>query len=154
MEKNAMHVPPRPFTSTFLSLHEMTISIVQGLVITAGVLLMYGYGVQNGYDEAGTRSLVFSTLILANIFLTLANRSFYYSLLAEMRNRNTLMLYIILGTTLMLMLMLYVPPIAQFFTITPLSLKDLLACCAAAAVSVLWFEVWKWAKRKGIIPGV
>jgi Ca2+-transporting ATPase len=154
MEQNAMHVPPRPFTSTFLSLHEMTISIVQGLAITAGVLLMYQYGVQNGYDEAGTRSLVFSTLILANIFLTLANRSFYYSLLSEMRNRNTLMLYIILGTTLMLMLMLYVPPIAQFFTITPLSLKDLLACCAAAAVSVLWFEVWKWAKRKGIIPGV
>jgi Ca2+-transporting ATPase len=154
MEQNAMHVPPRPFTSTFLSLHEMTISIVQGLAITAGVLLMYQYGVQNGYDEAGTRSLVFSTLILANIFLTLANRSFYYSLLSEMRNRNTLMLYIILGTTLMLMLMLYVPPIAQFFTITPLSLKDLLACCAAAAVSVLWFEVWKWAKRKGFIPGV
>lgn len=154
MEKNAMHVPPRPFTSTFLSLHEMTISIVQGLAITAGVLLMYQYGVQSGYDEAGTRSLVFTTLVLANIFLTLANRSFYYSLLSEMRNRNTLMLYIISATVIMLMLMLYVQPIARFFTITPLSLKDLLTCCSAAAVSVLWFEVWKWAKRKRLIPGV
>ena len=154
MEANAMHIPPRPFTSTFLSLNEMTLSIIQGLAITAGVLFMYQHGVQNGYDEAGTRSLVFATLVLANIFLTLANRSFYYSLLSEMRNRNTLMLYIILGTTLMLMLMLYVPPIAQFFTITPLSLKDLLACWAAAAVSVLWFEVWKWAKRKRLISGV
>ncbi len=151
MEANAMQIPPRPFTSTFLSLHEMTISIIQGLVITAGVLLMYWYGVLNGYDEPGTRSLVFATLVLANIFLTLANRSFYYSLLSEMRNRNTLMLYIISATIIMLMLMLYVQPIAQFFKITPLSLKELLTCSAAAAVSVLWFEVWKWAKRKGFI---
>ena len=151
MEANAMHIPPRTFTSTFLSLNEMTLSIIQGLAITAGVLFMYQHGVQNGYDEAGTRSLVFATLVLANIFLTLANRSFYYSLLSEMRNRNTLMLYIISATVIMLMLMLYVQPIARFFTITPLSLKDLLACCAAAAISVLWFEVWKWMKRKKII---
>lgn len=152
MEKNAMHIAPRPFTSTFLSLHEMTISIVQGLVITAGVLLMYRYGIQNGYDEAGTRSLVFTTLVLANIFLTLVNRSFYYSVLSEMRNRNTLMLYIISATVIMLMLMLYVRPVARFFAITPLSLKDLAACCATAAASVLWFEVWKWLKRRGWIP--
>ena len=151
MEANAMHIPPRTFTSTFLSLNEMTLSIIQGLAITAGVLFMYQHGVQNGYDEAGTRSLVFATLVLANIFLTLANRSFYYSLLSEMRNRNTLMLYIISATVIMPMLMLYVQPIARFFTITPLSLKDLLACCAAAAISVLWFEVWKWMKRKKII---
>jgi Ca2+-transporting ATPase len=152
MEQNAMHIAPRPFSSTFLSLHEMTISIVQGLVITAGVLLMYRYGVQNGYDEAATRSLVFTTLVLANIFLTLANRSFYYSLLFEMRNRNRLMLYIISATVAMLLMMLYVQPIARFFAITPLSLKDLISCCAAAAVSVLWFEVWKWLKRRGWIP--
>lgn len=152
MEKNAMHIAPRPFTSTFLSLHEMTISIVQGLVITAGVLLMYRYGIQNGYDEPGTRSLVFTTLVLANIFLTLVNRSFYYSVLSEMRNRNTLMLYIISATVVMLMLMLYVRPVARFFAITPLSLTDLTACCTAAAASVLWFEVWKWLKRRGWIP--
>ncbi|HTN06996.1 cation-translocating P-type ATPase [Agriterribacter sp.] len=151
MEPNAMRVPPRPFTATFLSLNEMTISIIQGLAITAGVLLMYQYGVQNGYDEAGTRSLVFTTLILANIFLTLCNRSFYYSLLSEMRNHNPLLLYIISATVLLLMLMLYAPPVAKFFKIIPLSPGELLICGAAAAVSVLWFEVWKWAKRKGMI---
>ncbi len=151
MEQNAMHVPPRPFTATFLSLNEMAISIIQGLVITAGVLFMYRHGVQNGYDESGVRSLVFTTLVLANIFLTLCNRSFYYSLLSEMRNRNPLMVYIISATILLLMVMLYLPPVATFFKLIPLSPVELLICSAAAAVSVLWFEIWKWAKRKGII---
>ncbi|HRO46503.1 cation-translocating P-type ATPase [Agriterribacter sp.] len=151
MEQNAMHVPPRPFTATFLSLNEMAISIIQGLVITAGVLFMYRHGVQNGYDESGVRSLVFTTLVLANIFLTLCNRSFYYSLLSEMRNHNPLMVYIISATILLLMVMLYLPPVATFFTLIPLSPVELLICSAAAAVSVLWFEIWKWAKRKGMI---
>jgi len=148
MEKNAMRVPPRPFTSTFLSLHEMTISIIQGLAITAGVLFMYQYGVWKGFDEAGTRSLVFTTLVLANILLTLSNRSFYFSLITEMGNRNKLMVYIIGITLLLLVIMLYVQPIALFFTIGPLSPQSLLTCCTAAAVSVLWFELWKWIKRR------
>ena len=153
MEQNAMRVPPRPFTATFLSLNEMVISIIQGLAITAGVLYMYWHGVQNGYSEAGVRSLVFTTLVLANIFLTLCNRSFYYSLLSEMRNRNPLMIYIISATILMLILMLYVSPVATFFKLIPLSPAELMICGAAAAVSVLWFEIWKWAKRKGLISG-
>ncbi|HEX5026549.1 MAG TPA: cation-translocating P-type ATPase [Agriterribacter sp.] len=149
MEKNAMRIPPRPFTATFLSLHEMTISIVQGLAITAGVLFMYQYGVWKGFDEAGTRSLVFTTLVLANIFLTLSNRSFYFSVIAEMGNRNSLMTYIIGATILLLLLLLYVPPLSLFFEIVPLSMQSLLVCCAAAAASVFWFEIWKWMKRRG-----
>ncbi len=148
MEKNAMHIPPRPFTATFLSLHEMTISIIQGLAITAGILFMYQYGIWKGFDEAGTRSLVFTTLVLANILLTLSNRSFYFSLITEMGNRNKLMVYIISATLLLLLLLLYLPPLSSFFKLVPLSLQSLLACCVAAAVSVLWFEIWKWRKRR------
>lgn len=148
MEPNAMHVPPRPFTATFLSLNEMAISIIQGLIITAGVLFMYQYGVKNNYPEAGVRSMVFSTLVLSNIFLTLCNRSFYYSIFTEMRNRNTLMFYIIFATFLMLLLMLYVTPITNFFRLIPLTPGELVLCLIASVVSVLWFELWKWRKRK------
>lgn len=153
-EQNAMLVPPRPFTSTFLSLNEMTISIIQGLIITAGVLWMYRYGIHNNYDEAGVRTLVFTTLVLANIFLTLSNRSFYYSLLSEMRNHNPLMVYIITATIVLLIGILYIPPVSKFFKILPLSPTELLACSATAAASISWFEVWKWAKRKRRIATV
>ncbi len=79
IEKNAMLQPPKPFTKTFFNIVELSTSIMQGIAITIGTLAAYQYAVYNGYNEALTRTLVFIVLIAANIFLTLSNRSFYYS---------------------------------------------------------------------------
>jgi Ca2+-transporting ATPase len=148
MEENAMLQPPRPITQTFLSFREMNISILQGLIITTGVLAAYQWSVAQGSGEVLTRSMVFTTLVLANIFLTLVNRSFYYSFIHSMRNRNKLMVGVICITLLLLAAMLYVPPVARFFSITGLSLYELLLCTGISAASVLWFEIWKLGKRK------
>lgn len=80
MEFNLMLQKPRPLTNTFFNLKEITISIVQGLIITLGLLFIYQYCVQENCSEGATRTVVFLTLIASNIFLTLANRSFYYSI--------------------------------------------------------------------------
>jgi len=148
MEENAMQQPPRPITQTFLSFREMNISLLQGLMITAGVMAAYQWGVARGADEVLTRSMVFTTLVFANIFLTLVNRSFYYSFIHSMRNRNKLMVGVIGITLLLLAAMLYAPPVARFFSITGLSLYELLLCTGISAASVLWFEIWKLGKRK------
>ncbi|MGF6850429.1 Ca2+-transporting ATPase [Chitinophaga sp. W3I9] len=148
IEENAMLQPPRPITQTFLSFREMNISILQGLIITAGVLSAYQWSVAQDAGELLTRSMVFTTLVLANIFLTLVNRSFYYSFIHSMRNRNKLMVAVIGITLLLLAAMLYIPPVARFFSITGLSLYELLLCTAISAASVLWFEIWKLGKRK------
>lgn len=76
-----MYHPPREITNTFFNLRELTISIFQGLGITVGTLFMYQFSVQKGYNEELTRSMVFATLIFANIFLTLVNRSLYFQFL-------------------------------------------------------------------------
>lgn len=148
MEENAMQQPPRPITQTFLSFREMNISLLQGLMITAGVMAAYQWSVARGADEVLTRSMVFTTLVFANIFLTLVNRSFYYSFIHSMRNRNKLMVGVIGITLLLLAAMLYAPPVARFFSITGLSLYELLLCTGISAASVLWFEIWKLGKRK------
>ena len=70
MERNTMQQPPRKMSSTFLTWKEMRISILQGIIISAGVLFIYQYAVQNGASESLTRSMVFSTLVIANIFLS------------------------------------------------------------------------------------
>lgn len=147
MEENAMQLPPRPITQTFLSFREMNISIVQGLLITAGVLTAYQWSISMGYSEIQTRSMVFTTLVLANIFLTLVNRSFYYSFIHSMRNRNKMMTGVICITLALLTIMLYVPPVAQFFSIAALQLPQLLICTGLGAAAVLWFELWKAWKR-------
>ncbi|RFS19680.1 cation-translocating P-type ATPase [Chitinophaga silvatica] len=147
MESNAMLQPPRPITQTFLSLKEMNISIIQGLIIAAGVLFSYQWSVHRGYSEVDTRSMTFSTLVLANVFLTLVNRSFYYSLIHSMRNHNKLMVAVILITLLLLAIMLYFPPVTKFFSLAPLDHIELIVCGTVAAVSVLWFEVFKAIRR-------
>lgn len=147
MEKNTMKQPPRALSDTFLSFNELVISIIQGLVIALGVLFMYQFVVQNGGDENKTRAMVFSTLIFSNILLSLVNRSFYYSIFESLKNRNFLLMGISVMVLVLLFAILYVKPISEFFSVSPLNAKELGMTVIVAAISVLWFEVYKFAKR-------
>lgn len=148
IEKNAMQHKPRQFTTTFFSWSELTTSIIQGLFITAGTLVVYQYSVQNGYNEPTTRTMVFTVLIAANIFLTLVNRSFYYSIFTTIGYKNPLVPFIIGVTMVITALLLCIPPLTRFFEFETLSWQLLLASISMGAVSVLWFEVVKWWKRQ------
>lgn len=148
IEKNAMQQKPRKMTETFLNWSELSISIIQGLMITAGVLFAYQLVVQNGASEETTRAMVFTTLIFSNVFLSLTNRSFTYSLFESFKNKNTLFPLIIGATLVLLFAILYIPVFSKFFHISSLNLKDLGIAILIAMVSVLWFEGYKWLKRR------
>lgn len=148
MEKGTMQQKPRKMTDTFLNWKELSISIVQGLMITAGVLLAYQYAIYKGGNEENTRAMVFSTLIFANIFLSLVNRSFIYSIFETLKYKNKLFPIIISATLLMLFMILYIPPFANFFHLESLTWSELLMTILFAILSVFWFEIYKWFKRK------
>jgi len=148
IEKNAMQQKPRKMTETFLNWRELSISIIQGLMITVGVLFAYQLAVQNGASEETTRAIVFTTLIFANVFLSLTNRSFTYSLFESFKNKNILFPLITLATLILLFAILYIPVFSNFFHVSSLNLKDLGIAILIAMVSVLWFEVYKWRKRR------
>lgn len=148
MEKNSMFQKPRIITSTFFNIHELMVSVFQGLAITVGVLVIYSLSIQKGFSEALTRSMVFSTLVLANVFLTFVNRSFYYSLFTVLKYKNNL-LWIIVGITLLLLAMiLYIPSFSNFFKVEPLNPPHLSWTIVTAFISVIWFELWKQRKRR------
>jgi len=148
MEKNTMLQRPKALTTTFFNWKELSISIVQGLMITAGTLFIYQYAVMNNYDEALTRTMTFTVLIVANIFLTLINRSFYYSILTTLRYKNNMVLFIIFITLALTALILYVKPLTSFFKFETLNLFQLLTCIAIGFISVTWIEIVKMIKRK------
>ena len=148
IEKNAMQQKPRKMTETFLNWRELSISIIQGLMITVGVLFAYQLAVQNGASEEKTRAMVFTTLIFANVFLSLTNRSFTYGLFESFKNKNILFPLIIGATLVLLFAILYIPVFSKFFHISSLNLKDLGIAILIAMVSVLWFEGYKWLKRR------
>lgn len=147
MEKNTMSQRPKAFTTSFFNWKELSTSILQGLIITAGILFVYQYSVQNGYDEALTRTMCFTVLITANIFLTLINRSFYYSIFTTLRYKNNLVLFIVFITIAIVGLILYVKPLTAFFQFETLNWPQLLMCITIGFISVIWFELVKLIKR-------
>jgi Ca2+-transporting ATPase len=148
MESNLMLQKPRPLTNTFFNLKEITISIVQGLVITLGLLFVYQYCVRENCTESATRTIVFLTLIASNIFLTLANRSFYYSIFTTIKYKNNLVLMIIGITVLITSLLLFVPLFSHFFMFETVSTVQIGMSILVGFVSVFWIEIYKAFKRR------
>lgn len=147
MEKNTMSQKPRPFTNTFFNGKELGISIIQGLMISLGTLILYQYAVNQGFNEAITRTMLFTLLITANIFLTLVNRSFYYSILTTLQYKNNLVLLIISITVVILGLLLYIKPLTEFFQFEHLTLFQLGISVGIGFLSVIWYEAVKFWKR-------
>ena len=148
MEQNLMLQKPRPLTTTFFNLKEITISIIQGLVITAGLLFVYRYCVGDGCTEPVARTTIFLTLIASNIFLTLANRSFYYSIFTTIHYKNNLVLMIIGLTILMTSLLLFIPVFATFFLFERVTLSQIGLSILVGFISVMWIEIYKLFKRR------
>lgn len=148
IEKNTMLQKPKALSTTFFNWNELSISILQGLVITAGTLFIYQYAVHNDYNVAVTRTMTFTALVTANIFLTLINRSFYYSILTTLKYKNNLVLLIIFITITIVGLLLYITPLTRFFEFERLHPNQLSISVATGFVTTIWFEFVKLAKRK------
>jgi P-type Ca2+ transporter type 2C len=148
LERLSMQLPPRKMTDSFLSWRELSVSIWQGLAITAGTLFTYQISVGQGCDESQTRTLVFLCLVTSNIFLTLVNRSFLLSMIETLSYRNMLMRVILALTVAMTVLLISVPAFADFFGFDwpgwPLAGSAMLT----GMIGVVWFEGYKWWRRR------
>lgn len=147
LEPNSMQQPPRIISNSFLQWRELWISIVQGLVITGGTIGIYQYALTQGYNENLTRAMVFTTLVVANMVLTLVNRSFYYSILTAYKYKNILLRIVLAVTAALLACVLYIPFVRSFLKFDFLPATPFAIAAGAGFVSVIWFEVYKLIKR-------
>jgi Ca2+-transporting ATPase len=148
IEANSMNKPPRKLSSSFFSFNELSISIIQGLIITASCLGMGYYYMTNEYSIAEVRTIIYSTLIFSNIFLTLSNRSFYYSIFTTIRYKNRLIPMVLGVSLLILLLSIYYRPFQNIFEFVPLPFNELSYCLFAAFAGVMWVEIFKFIKRR------
>jgi Ca2+-transporting ATPase len=98
-------------------------------------------------DEDGVRTQVFITLVVANIVLTLVNRSFRHSILTTLAYRNPLIRGILLATVLLLLALLYVPALRDFFQLTTPTGGQQVVAVLLGLGSVVWYEGVKGWKR-------
>lgn len=148
IEKDSMLKEPRKMSTSFFSFHELSLSIVQGLMIALASLgLGYFYMVNDG-SQTEVRTVIYVTLIFSNLFLTLVNRSFYHSVFTTIRYRNPMIPVILAISLIVLFLSVYFPPFQNIFQFEALKAKDLVLCFASAFAGVIWVEFYKIIKRK------
>jgi Ca2+-transporting ATPase len=142
-EKNLMQQSPRKTNSGIFTRHELFISITQGIVITTGALSLYYYYMNNGASLEQTRAVVFTTLILSNVFLTFTNRSFVSSIYYTIRYQNKLAPIVLFISAIFLAAMHLIPAVRNLFQLETITPRQFWLCLGIAFASVMWIELYK-----------
>jgi len=100
-----------------------------------------------GKSEVFVRTIIYSTLIFSNLFLTLANRSFRHSVFTTLKNKNALIPIVLSISLAILFLSIYFHPLQRLFQFEEIPINTIGLCLAAAFAGVMWVEVYKWIKR-------
>jgi Ca2+-transporting ATPase len=142
-EEDVMRRPPRNPREALFSRRTLTISLLQGIGVLVIVLAVFSIALQRGQGELDARALTFTTLIIANLGLIFANRSWSRLILATLRTPNKALWWVSGGALSFLGLVLYTPFLRSLFHVTRLHPIDLFICLAAGIFSILWFEGFK-----------
>ncbi len=143
VEKNLMLQSPRNRNVGLFTRDELLLSIVQGIIIASFILIVYYYFMNSGAAIEEVRTVVFTMLILSNMFLTFANRSFSRSIFFTIRYKNNLAPFVVIVSAAFICALYYVPAVKDLFRLGNISLTMFLLCVAVSFASVMWFEVYK-----------
>ena len=136
-EGDTMHLKPRRKKSGLFTSEELVTTIVQGVAIAAGILILYYYFMQHGAPIEQTRTIVFTTLILCNVFLTFVDRSFTRNIFFTWRYKNNLAPVILLASGLFLGAILFVPAVRDLFQLAKISLAHFALSLGVSLISVM-----------------
>ncbi|MGE5343400.1 MAG: cation-translocating P-type ATPase [Candidatus Omnitrophota bacterium] len=150
-EATIMQRPPRNPLAPLFGKRLILLSLLQGvfsLIVISAVLVL---ALRLGQSEAEARTFSFFTLIVSNICLLLANRSWSRSIASSLQTPNPAVLWVIPGAALFLGLVIFVPFLKKIFHFASFHPLDILISFGAGILSVMWFEILKWVSiRKHI----
>jgi Ca2+-transporting ATPase len=148
-EADVMDRPPRKKDEGLFTRKHLALSLLQGFVVLAFILVVYFSASGRGFGEAEVRTLTFTTIVIANLCLILTNRSWSRTILETVRSPNRALAWVFAGTLSCLFLVLFVPALRDLFRFAPVPFADLAVCAGAGVLSVLWFEIYKYWSRAG-----
>ena len=147
-ETDVMSRPPRDPRQPLFGSRALALAMLQGGIVLAIVLAIYGIALHRGQDEAEARALTFATLVAANIGLILTNRSRSSAFFAAFTRLNPALWWLAGGALAALGFVLYLPGLRELFHFAPLHANDLVLCLAAGLSGMVWFEVVKVLRRQ------
>ena len=139
---------PRGNKSKIFSSSELFISITQGVAVLAAILALFISSFNSGRSDSEIRSLVFGSLMLANMGLILTNRSRTLTIFETFSQReNRAVKWIVIGALIIVVSLLSFEPLRLIFDLGRISQSDLLAIFVTALLGVGWYELFKYFKR-------
>jgi Ca2+-transporting ATPase len=144
LEPDAMRLPPRRPDQKLFDKAVMVRGLWQGAGLLLLLLAVYAgaraWLPADGQRDDIARALTFVVLILSNLGLIHANRSWGRTALAGNPESNTQFGWIAAGTVVVLGIVLSVPVISRLFSFAAPPPAMLLAALGAAVLSMVWFE--------------
>ena len=147
-ETDVMRRPPRDPGKRLFGWGALAVSLGQGaaaLVLVAGV---YAVTLWRGAPEGEARALAFTTLILSNLGLILANRSWTQTIVSRIFVPNRALWFVTGGAVGFLGLVLSVPSLLRLFRFAPITPAEVASAAALGLASILWFEILKLANGR------
>ena len=139
---------PRGNKSKLFSPSELFISITQGVAVLGAILALFISSINSGRSDSEIRSLVFGSLMLANMGLILTNRSRTLTIFETFSQReNRAVKWIVIGALIIVVSLLSFEPLRLIFDLGRISQSDLLAIFVTALLGVGWYELFKYFKR-------
>ena len=147
-EADVMRRPPRNSKKSLFGRRLLGLGLLQGTSVLLIVMAVYLSALFGWRDALDATALSFTTLVVANLGLIFANRSWSRTIWSTLRTPNPALWFVLGGTLVFLGLVLYVPFLRDLFHFSTLHPGDIAICLAGGLVSILWFEWLKLFKQK------
>jgi P-type Ca2+ transporter type 2C len=149
-EGDVMSRPPRDPKSPLFSLPLILWSLLQGTTVLFATAAIFLIAWTRGMPEAEVRSLAFVALVVGNIAMILAGRTFSTSIVRALSRPNPV-LWIVLGSDAVLLAsILSLPTMRELFRFGPLHPDDLLLCIGVGFATLLVLELLKRPFRRSV----
>jgi len=149
-ELDIMKRPPRPTNKKFFGTRRMAFSFLEGTLLLIVVSVVYFLSIKEGHKEGEIRAIAFSSLIVGNIFLILANLSNTRPFWSVFTEGNYAALSILFSAVILLLIVISIPQLQHLFSFAYPGYSHFIISVCGASVVLIGLEVIKFFKRRRI----
>ena len=147
-DKQILDKPPRKRGEGIMSKILLQRSILVGLLISMGVVIVFIMSLNNGLSLETGRTMAVTTMVLFQFFQVLNARSETVSIFKISIFSNKFLLFGLLGSAIAHILVLHIPAFEWLFSMTPLSFLQWVLIIIMASSVIIAVETDKALRRK------
>lgn len=152
-EDNIMRRPPRNIKAHLLNRKALMFSLFQSLFVLFILGVVFLVINNMGKDINDVRTVMFVTLVLANLLLITTNLSWSKNVLQNFLANRALQ-YVIIGTLLSLVVIISSSFLRGLFHFSSINWGETVIIMAAAATVFCWFEALKWWRNRSVLSAI